>query len=171
MDNLSKSALSAYREIITRYVFNRSKRDFLSAKSCVKWLNNHREDNDLLALKTDKDGLLLMPILADEKEAQKKGYKTLWIKSTKIIPNLTIDDIKVIYTPGTGIKLIKMNDLYAVPSGTTGIVTHVDDIGTIHVNWLDGRTLGVCLNDGDLVEINEYAGGRAKNLFSDLIAM
>ena len=40
-----------------------------------------------------------------------------------------------------------MEDPYAVPSGTKGIVDHVDDIGTIHVNWENGSSLGLIVGE------------------------
>ena len=36
-----------------------------------------------------------------------------------------------------------MDDPQAPPIGTKGTVTHVDDIGTIHVAWDNGSSLGV----------------------------
>ncbi len=48
------------------------------------------------------------------------------------------------YPPGTRIELISMEDPYApVPPGTRGTVIHVDDIGTLHMAWDNGRSLGV----------------------------
>ena len=47
------------------------------------------------------------------------------------------------YTPGTKVVLVKMDDKQAPPIGTVGEVIHVDDIGTIHVKWENGSTLGV----------------------------
>jgi hypothetical protein len=48
------------------------------------------------------------------------------------------------YPKGTNIKLIEMiNDLAPVPSRTTGSVTEVDDTGSIHVEWENGRTLAI----------------------------
>ena len=44
---------------------------------------------------------------------------------------------------GTKIRLICMDDFQAVPSGTVGTVRKVDDMGTIHVLWDNGSTLGV----------------------------
>jgi len=41
------------------------------------------------------------------------------------------------------VRLVYMNDPEAVPSGTEGTVTHVDDIGQLHVNWDNGRTLAI----------------------------
>ena len=45
---------------------------------------------------------------------------------------------------GKRIKCISMNDDYPVESGTLGTVDLVDDMGTIHVKWDNGRTLGIC---------------------------
>ena len=45
---------------------------------------------------------------------------------------------------GTRIKLISMEDPYApIPPGTTGTVTFVDDMGQIHMQWDNGRTLAI----------------------------
>jgi hypothetical protein len=52
--------------------------------------------------------------------------------------------IKEEYPPNTRVKLIKMKDPYRdIPPGTQGIVTHVDDTGTIFVSWDCGSSLGV----------------------------
>lgn len=51
---------------------------------------------------------------------------------------------KEAYPPGTRLMLLSMNDPYRpVESGTRGTVRHVDDMGTIHMNWDNGRTLGI----------------------------
>lgn len=47
------------------------------------------------------------------------------------------------YPVGTEIELIRMDDKQAPPAGTKGIVTHIDDIGTIHINWETGSSLGL----------------------------
>lgn len=44
---------------------------------------------------------------------------------------------------GKRIKCVEMNDDHPVPSGTLGTVTNVDDVGTIHVKWDNGSTLGI----------------------------
>ncbi len=49
------------------------------------------------------------------------------------------------YRPGARVKLIRMNDPYRpdLKVGATGTVTAVDDIGTIHVMWDCGFSLGI----------------------------
>lgn len=47
------------------------------------------------------------------------------------------------YPPGTKIELVKMDDCGSQASGTKGVVTGVDDLGTIHMNWDDGCLLGL----------------------------
>ena len=59
---------------------------------------------------------------------------------------LTAKEIAVVredYPPGTRIKLIHMDDNWAVPSGTRGTVEYVDDAGQIHPIWDNGRTLAI----------------------------
>lgn len=36
-----------------------------------------------------------------------------------------------------------MEDFNAVPTGTKGIIRYIDDIGTIHVDWDNGSSLGI----------------------------
>ena len=48
------------------------------------------------------------------------------------------------FEPGTVIVLDKMEDPYrSIPIGTKGVVSHVDDIGTIHAKWENGVQLGL----------------------------
>lgn len=48
------------------------------------------------------------------------------------------------YPEGTRVELISMDDPYSrIPAGTQGTVSHVDDIGTIHVDWDNGSSLGL----------------------------
>ncbi len=55
-----------------------------------------------------------------------------------------IAQTKADYPPGTRLELINMNDAFApVSAGTRGTVTIVDDAGTIHMRWDNGRSLGV----------------------------
>lgn len=54
------------------------------------------------------------------------------------------------YPPKCLVELVSMDDLQAPPVGTKGKVLFVDDIGTIHVAWENGSTLGV-LPDEDTI--------------------
>lgn len=58
------------------------------------------------------------------------------------------------YPPGTRIELISMEDpFHPVPSGTKGTVTFVDDMGTIHMKWDNGRTLALIPNQDQFRKI------------------
>ena len=48
---------------------------------------------------------------------------------------------------GCTVELIEMNDTQAPPPGTRGRVIWVDDIGTIHVAWETGSSLGVAYGE------------------------
>lgn len=65
-----------------------------------------------------------------------------------------IKELKKYFSPGTKVKLIKMDDVQAPPIGTLGVVEFVDDIGTIHVKWDNGSTLGAAFGE-DKVEVLE----------------
>ena len=54
-----------------------------------------------------------------------------------------IAELRLNYPPGTRIMLEYMEDNWAVPRGTRGSVTQVDDAGTIHMKWDNGRSLGI----------------------------
>ena len=58
-----------------------------------------------------------------------------------------IEQIRQTYTPGTRIELQQMEDPQPVPDGTRGSVAYVDDAGTIHMKWDNGRTLGLVLGE------------------------
>ena len=55
-----------------------------------------------------------------------------------------ISKLKAMYKKGDRVILDNMNDPYTkIPIGTKGTITCVDDMGTIHVNWDNGSSLGV----------------------------
>lgn len=54
-----------------------------------------------------------------------------------------IEVIKSQYPRGCRVELVGMDDRQAPPKGTKGTVRHVDDIGTIHILWDTGSSLGV----------------------------
>ena len=48
---------------------------------------------------------------------------------------------------GKQIRMVEMvDDPQPIESGTIGVIYHVDSLGTIHVHWENGRTLGVVPN-------------------------
>ena len=55
----------------------------------------------------------------------------------------TVERLRREFPVGCEVELVRMDDVNAPPIGTLGVVTSVDSIGTIHVNWRSGSTLGV----------------------------
>ena len=55
----------------------------------------------------------------------------------------TLERIRRQYPAGTRIELVKMDDFQAPPPGTKGIVTSVDDSGSLLVHWDNGSSLNV----------------------------
>lgn len=54
-----------------------------------------------------------------------------------------VENIKKQYPVGTKVVVDYMDDDRSIPPGTKGEVRHVDDIGTIHCIWENGRVLGL----------------------------
>lgn len=52
-----------------------------------------------------------------------------------------LESIKKIYKLGDRLELIHMEDSYAIPPGTQGTVTGVDDAGNVLMKWDNGSTL------------------------------
>ena len=67
-----------------------------------------------------------------------------------------LKQLKEYYKPGTRVMLIRMSDPYTnLRQGDRGAVTLVDDIGTIHVNWDCGSSLGVVFGEDECRRIEE----------------
>ena len=56
---------------------------------------------------------------------------------------MTVNQLRNKYPKGTLVRCICMDDPFAVPTGTLGIVEHVDDEGQIHMNWSNGSSLAL----------------------------
>lgn len=57
---------------------------------------------------------------------------------------LMLQRLRKEYQPGTRVQLLEMADPYSkLEPGVKGTVRHIDDIGTIHVSWDTGSTLGI----------------------------
>ncbi len=60
------------------------------------------------------------------------------------------------FKPGTKVMLVRMSDPYeTIPPGTIGEVLCVDSLGTLHVMWSNGSTLGVVFREDSVVKIEE----------------
>ena len=61
-----------------------------------------------------------------------------------MISKAELEMLRKEFPKGTRVKLIQMEDPYTkLKSGDLGTVNHVDDMGTIHVSWDCGSSLGV----------------------------
>ena len=64
------------------------------------------------------------------------------------IPDAVIKRLKEEYPAGTRVELIEMQDEdRKLSPGELGTVIGVDDIGTIHVNWDCGSSLGIAYGE------------------------
>ena len=59
----------------------------------------------------------------------------------------TINRLRNEYPVGAIVELIRMDDPQAPAPGTLGKVVMVDDIGTVHVHWNDGSSLGIAYGE------------------------
>ena len=62
----------------------------------------------------------------------------------KVMSRREVLELRERYPAGTRVELTSMDDPYReLPAGAQGTVTGVDDIGTVHVRWDEGLTLGL----------------------------
>ena len=54
-----------------------------------------------------------------------------------------LEKIREKFPIGQRVSLVRMDDAQAPPIGTEGTVRDVDDMGTVHVSWDNGSSLGV----------------------------
>ena len=67
-----------------------------------------------------------------------------------------LKQLKEYYTPGTKVMLEHMNDPYVtIPPGTIGEVLFVDSIGTVHVLWSNGCSLGLAFGADEYRKVEE----------------
>lgn len=71
----------------------------------------------------------------------------------------TVVRVREAYPPGCRVELVSMSDPYTkLRPGDCGSVDHVDDIGTVFVNWDSGSRLGVAYG---VDSIRRLSGGDA----------
>ncbi len=70
----------------------------------------------------------------------------------KTLSEEIITRLRDLYSPGTRVELIRMNDPYNfdLRPGSQGTVTAVDSIGTVHVAWDCGSSLGVVYGEDEI---------------------
>ncbi len=73
-----------------------------------------------------------------------------------MIPKALVEQLRANFPAGTRVVLERMEDPQAPPIGTKGTVIHVDDIGTIHVKWDTGSSLGVAYGEDLCRKVKEF---------------
>ena len=73
-----------------------------------------------------------------------------------IIKKEELEALREKYPPGCRVELVKMDDPYReMPPGLQGVVTGIDDTGSIHVNWQNGSSLAVIFGEDLAVKIED----------------
>ena len=69
------------------------------------------------------------------------------------ISEKAVNRLREEYLTGARVELIHMDDPYTkLTAGDKGTVNHVDDMGTIHINWDCGSSLGAVYGE-DIIKI------------------
>lgn len=68
---------------------------------------------------------------------------------------MNVEKIREMYPQGTKIFLNEMRGEPQMPYGLKGEVTHVDDIGQIHMRWENGSSLALNINEDNFEKISE----------------
>ena len=60
----------------------------------------------------------------------------------------TVERVRMQYPQGTRVELVSMSDPYTtLKAGDLGTVNHVDDTGTVFIDWDNGSGLGAVLGE------------------------
>jgi len=65
----------------------------------------------------------------------------------RTISKAQLEALRAQFPKGSTVVLERMDDVQAPPIGTLGEVLFVDDLGTIHVGWRTGSSLGVVFGE------------------------
>lgn len=69
-----------------------------------------------------------------------------------------LEQLRKQYPKGTKLQMITMrNEKYPVHPGTVGEVTHIDDMGSIHLKWQNGSSLAI------IPEVDSFRVAGAEN--------
>ena len=73
----------------------------------------------------------------------------------KTVSKVKLAMLREQYPKGTRVELVHMDDPYTkLTAGDKGTVRHIDDMGTIHINWDCGSSLGAVYGE-DVVKRTE----------------
>ena len=85
----------------------------------------------------------------------------------KEITKQELEMLRAEFSRGTRVELVQMNDVQAPPPGTRGTVQFVDDIGTIHVKWDNGSSLGLAYGEDACKTLRERSCPKCKTIYTD----
>lgn len=74
--------------------------------------------------------------------------------------NKIVERVRALYPAGCRVELDSMNDPQAPPIGTKGTVLYVDYVGTIHVAWDNGSSIGVAFGEDQCHRIGKEVADR-----------
>ena len=73
-----------------------------------------------------------------------------------IVKKEELEALREKYPQGCRVELVKMDDPYReMPPGLQGVVTGIDDSGSIHVDWQNGSSLAVIFGEDYAVKIGD----------------
>ncbi len=72
-----------------------------------------------------------------------------------------LEELREQYPMGVAVELVSMDDDQAPPKGTRGVVLHVDILGTVHILWETGSTLGIVAPVDEVCIVENGMHGRA----------
>ncbi|MFA0381363.1 DUF4314 domain-containing protein [Vibrio sp. 10N.222.54.A3] len=150
-NSIIDAALANYASSMTRYICNDNPLDLQIAQCAVRWINASLELTGREHFRTTSNGLLNVPFLLDQKYHDNIALDSWFLAETVFVPST--DLIKQSLKPGDIIKMIHMNDIDPIDAGELGQIKRIDDMGTLHMQWDNGRSLGICMPAGDLFEV------------------
>lgn len=66
-----------------------------------------------------------------------------------------VEQIRRMYPAGVMVELVRMDDPQAPPAGTLGVVTGVDDTGSLMIRWQNGSGLNAVYGEDIVRKIPE----------------
>ena len=110
--------------------------------------------NDIRSVRINDIDIPFQPDITVESEEPK--MKSLMKGKAMIYDQKTVETLRQRYPEGTRICLDSMeNDPRPIPSGTKGKVMFVDDAGTLHCQFENGRALGVIPGEDSFHKVQE----------------